>query len=77
MHISFAAEPSVKALETILVWLRDNIHPKVLLQVGLQPAVAAGCVLRTPNKVFDMSLRAYLDRQGDYLVQLIRGAVHE
>lgn len=75
MHISFATEPSPKALERILVWLRSNIHPYTLLQVGLQPTIAAGCVLRTPNKVFDMSLRSYLDTQKGYLVELVKGAI--
>jgi F0F1-type ATP synthase delta subunit len=71
LHISFAAEPSAKALEKILVWFRANIHPQSLLQVGLQPSIAAGCVLRTHNKVFDMSLREHLDQQQQFLSQLI------
>lgn len=74
LHISFAADPSVKSLETILVWLRSNIHSQALLQVGLQPNIAAGCVLRTPNKVFDLSMRSYLQKQESYLVELIAGA---
>jgi hypothetical protein len=73
-HISFAVEASPKALEKILMWLRQNIHPQVLLQVGLQPAIAAGCMLRTTNKIFDMSLRARLSEQTEYLSQLISGA---
>lgn len=75
LHISFASEPSPRALEQVLVWLRRNIHPHVLLQIGLQPTIAAGCILRTPNKVFDMSLRANLNKQIPYLSQLISGAV--
>jgi F0F1-type ATP synthase delta subunit len=71
LHISFAAEPSAKALERILIWFRTNIHPQVLLQVGLQPGIAAGCVIRTANRVFDMSLRQHLDEQQMYLAQLI------
>lgn len=74
LHISFAAEPSGRALERILVWLRQNIHSQVLLQVGLQPTIAAGCVLRTPNKLFDMSMRNHLKAQEPYMVQLIEGA---
>jgi len=75
LHISFAVEPAPKALEKILVWLRQNVHPQALLQVGLQPAIAAGCMLRTTNKVFDMSLRANLQKQSGYLIQLVKGAV--
>lgn len=77
LHISFASEPSPKALEKILIWMRGNIHPHVLLRVGLQPAIAAGCVLRTPNKVFDMSMRNNLKNQEPYLVKLIVGASNE
>lgn len=75
LHISFAVEPSPRALETILIWMRQNIHPMTLLQVGLQPSIAAGCMLRSTNKVFDMSLRANLQKQAGYLTQLIQGAV--
>lgn len=75
LHISFAAEPPAKILEKILLWLRENIHKYALLQVGLQPSIAAGCVLRTPNKVFDMSLRQHMENQRDYLGELIKGAV--
>lgn len=75
MHISFASEPSQKAFEKILDWLRLNIHPYALVQTGLQPAIAAGCMLRTPNRIFDMSLRSALTKQEPYLAQLIKGAV--
>ncbi len=75
LHISFASEPSPKVVEKILDWLRGNIDPGILLQIGLQPSIAAGCELRTPNKTFDMSLRSHLRGQEKYLVQLIQGAV--
>ncbi|MBI1952306.1 hypothetical protein HYS42_01110 [Candidatus Saccharibacteria bacterium] len=74
VHISFAAEPSPKVTETVVAWLRSNIHRYILLQVGLQPAIAAGCVLRTPNKIFDMSLGASLQKQTPYLSQLLKAA---
>jgi F0F1-type ATP synthase delta subunit len=77
IHISFAAEPSPKALEQVLRWLRENVHSLILLRIGLQPSIAAGCVLRTANKVFDFSLRENLNKQEPYLVKLIRGASHE
>jgi F0F1-type ATP synthase delta subunit len=73
-HISFAVEPPPRALEKILLWLRQNIHPQTLLSVGLQPSIAAGCVLRTTNRVFDMSLRTHLSNQSEYLLQLIKGS---
>jgi F0F1-type ATP synthase delta subunit len=75
LHISFASEPSPKALETLVVWVRTNIHPHALIQIGLQPSIAAGCFLRTPNQVFDMSLRTTLKNSEPYLVKLIAGAM--
>ncbi len=74
LNISFAAEPSPQALERILVWFRTNIHPQALLDIGLQPTIAAGCILRTPNRIFDLSLRDSLKNQEPYLVKLIEGA---
>ena len=75
MHMSFASEPTPKSVEPILDWLRKQIHPQALLQVGLAPAIAAGCVLRTPNKFFDMSIRAHLEKQAHFLSELIAGVV--
>jgi hypothetical protein len=75
LHMSFASEPPPKSVEPILEWLRQNIHPQVLLQVGLAPSIAAGCVLRTPNKFFDMSIRVHLQKQAHLLNELIAGAI--
>jgi hypothetical protein len=73
LHISFAAEPLPREVEPILVWMRENLHPHTLLQVGIQPSIAAGCVLRTPNRMFDMSLRIHLQKQAHLLTQLVSG----
>jgi hypothetical protein len=75
LHISFAIEPLPREVEPILVWLRENIDPHCLLQVGVQPSIAAGCVLRTPNRMFDMSLRIHLQKQAHLLAQMISGAM--
>lgn len=73
IHMSFAGEPSAKAIQRLLEWLRTNIHASTLLQIGLQPNIAAGAVVRTPNLFFDLSLRHYLKQQEPYLAQLLRG----
>lgn len=73
IHMSFASEPSAKAIARLLEWLRANIHANTLLQIGLQPNIAAGAVVRTPNLFFDLSLRHYLKQQEPYLAQLLRG----
>lgn len=57
IHISFASDPPAAFLSKIVHWFRKNIDPYTLLQIGLQPTIAAGCVVRTPNRVLDFSLR--------------------
>lgn len=71
IHISFASDPSSAFVAKLVTWLRGNIHPQVLLQIGLQPTLAAGCVVRTPNKVFDLSLRQNLMGQRAKLMEAL------
>jgi len=72
IHISFASEPSAAFTLKIVEWMRSNIARYLLVQVGLQPSIAAGCVVRTTNKVFDMSLRRYLDSSSGLLLEALR-----
>jgi F0F1-type ATP synthase delta subunit len=72
IHISFASEPSAVFTQKVLTWLRGNISSYILLQIGLQPTIAAGCVVRTTNKVFDMSLRQYLTDSRHLLVDALQ-----
>ncbi len=60
VHISFPVEPSAEILEKLVVWFRKEVDPYVVIQVGLQPTIAAGVVVRTPNHQFDFSLRRHL-----------------
>ncbi len=71
IHISFASDPSATFVSKLVTWLRANIHPTVMLQIGLQPSIAAGCVVRTPNKSFDLSLRHNLTDQRAKLIEAL------
>jgi len=71
LHMSFAADPSPVFLNKLVSWLRTEIHPLALLQIGLQPSIAAGCVLRTTNKYFDFSLRKnFTEKRGELIKRL-------
>jgi hypothetical protein len=72
VHISFAAEPSAAFTIKIVEWMRANIAHYLLVQVGLQPSIAAGCVLRTTNKIFDLSLRQYLKKNRNILLESLQ-----
>jgi len=67
MHISFGAEPSSAFVEKLMNWLRGEIHPELLLTIGLQPTLGVGCIVRTTNKYFDLSLRQNLLGKHDLL----------
>jgi len=57
LHISFSADPSVPFIEKLITWLRREIHPQILLTIGLQPNTGAGCMVRSTNHYFDFTLR--------------------
>ncbi len=73
IHMSFATDPSAAFTAKIVSWLRANIHPLVLLQLGLQPSIAAGTVVRTTSHVFDLSLRRHFDEQKAQLIASLDG----
>lgn len=71
IHVSFASDPSAAFTARLVSWLRDNIHPYTMLQIGLQPSIAAGCIVRTANKQFDLSLRQNLTDQRAKLIEAL------
>lgn len=56
VHVSFASQPSVKAVQQIVAWFRRNTQPNIVVQVGVDPSIIGGCVVRTTNKVFTFSM---------------------
>ena len=71
VHVSFSADPSANFVERIVDWFRRNVDPATLVQIGLQPALAAGCVVRTTNKQFDLSLKKHFATARPLLIQKI------
>lgn len=77
MHVSFSAEPSSAFLAKLTLWLRQNIDPLVLVNVGLQPNIGAGCIVRTKNKQFDLSLSKHFKDQRKLLAEELKPATAE
>lgn len=69
VHMSFPSEASAPFLARILEWFRAEAHPHVVLHVGLQPELAAGCLVRTTNKMFDFSFRKRFEESKQKLMQ--------
>ncbi len=72
VHISFASEPSESFIRKITAWFRDNTTPLVMINIGLEPSIAAGCTLRTENHFHDFSLREHFKEQRSLLLNGIR-----
>lgn len=77
MHISFSVDPPGPYVQKIVSWLRRNIHPQVLVTVGLQPNIGAGCVVRTTNKLFDLSLREYFSQKRDFFIKKLHDSISD
>lgn len=74
-HISFSLEPPAAMVQKITEWFRREVHPHMMLQVGIQPTIGAGCIVRTQNKFFDFSLRQHLQRSHAELMKSIHDHV--
>lgn len=77
MTVSFAVEPSNQVMAKIVDWLRINVHPQVLVRIGLQPNIAAGCIVRTPSKEYDFSLRSRFTEQRPLLIRRLKDATRK
>lgn len=71
LHMSFSTEPSAKFTEKLIAWLRQEINPNLLISVGLQPNIAAGTIVRTPNRQFDFSLRENFAKKRALLLEAL------
>lgn len=72
LHISFGADPAPAFVEKLMTWLRREIHPQVLLTIGLQPNIGAGCLVRSTNRYFDFSLRENFTKNRELLMSKLR-----
>jgi len=72
VNVSFASEASPEFIEKIVEWFRKEIDPYCFIVVGINPAISVGCVARTKNKIFDMSLRSGLNSTRELLSSRIR-----
>jgi len=72
VHISFATDPSASFMVKIISWFRHNINQLIVLDIGLEPTIAAGCTIRTDSHFHDFSLRHHFDDQRSFLLSKLR-----
>jgi F0F1-type ATP synthase delta subunit len=69
LKISFSVDPAPAFMERLITWLRREIHPQILVTVGLQPNLGAGCLVYGNSKVFDFSLKQTFIKQRPLLLK--------
>lgn len=72
--MSFATEPSAAFMAKMTGWFRQEIHPSLLIRIGLQPNIAAGCTIRASGKLYDFSLREKFSEQRQMLVKALHAS---
>ena len=74
LHISFSADPAPAFIEKLMTWLRREINAQLLITVGLQPNIGAGCMVRSTNKFYDFSLRQNFTKNRAMLLEKLHEA---
>lgn len=75
LHMSFSTDPPGPYIQKIVSWLRNTVGEYVLVRVGLQPNIGAGCIVRTENHSFDFSLRKYFTAKKSYFTEKLHEVV--
>lgn len=57
VHLTFAGTADQESLAKLVSWLRKSVDSQAVIEVGLQPDLVAGVLVRTENKILDLSLR--------------------
>lgn len=75
VQITFAVDPEPSVISYLVNWIRENLHPRALVTVGLQPGIIGGCVVRTPDHIYDFSLRKRFKDEEANLIQAINASI--
>lgn len=75
VQITFAIDPEPVITSQLVTWIRENLHPRALITVGLQPSIIGGCVVRTPDHIYDFSLRKRFKDEQPNLIEAVNTAI--
>lgn len=73
VRFTFASDPNPEFLARIVGWLRQTSGSFVLVRFGIQPSIAAGCLMYTPARRYDFSLRTKILASGPIFSKLVAG----
>jgi hypothetical protein len=73
IHMTFATTADPESLQDLVDWVRKELHPQALISTGLQPSLIGGVYMRTPNHVYDFSMRASMKGKRAILINELEG----
>ncbi|HEX9594877.1 MAG TPA: hypothetical protein VF996_02005 [Candidatus Saccharimonadales bacterium] len=75
VRFTFASDPNPEFIGGIVNWLRMASGRFVIIRYGIQPTIAAGCLMYTPAKMYDFSLRKRLMESDEVFLRALTNAV--
>jgi len=75
LHMTFASDAEPDVVSELTTWIRDKLHPLALITTGVQPNLVGGCVIRTPDHIYDFSLRERFHSHRSSFVEALQGAL--
>ncbi len=58
------------------MWFRDNVQPNILLSLHIDPRATGGCVFIWNNKYYDFSIKYYIDKKHNDIVNMFNDYIH-
>lgn len=75
LHVTFASDAEPEIVAQIVGWIREKLHPLALVTTGVQPNLVGGCVVRTPDHIYDFSLRERFHSHRSSFVEALNAAL--
>lgn len=73
VHVILAALPNRDQSAKLVSWFRKNCRQDLLVSFTADRTIGGGVVVRTPNRVFDLSFREKLSAGRSHIGGIVRG----
>ena len=74
LKVTFAQDPDEVLILELTEWVRDNLGHNILLRTDVDPMLIGGVVIRSPQRIYDLSWNKKLGEQRDLLEKMVSHA---
>lgn len=72
IRLAFSQEPDPDMYRKVVEWFRREIHPGVLVQIGVQPSIGGGFTMQTPVRRYDFSFKTKILNSTDKFLEVMK-----